>query len=249
MPTYKTPGVYIEELPVTGPIAGVGTSTAAFLGPTLGGATNVPTKVTNWTQFKNIYGEYQAFPRLYLPHAVRGFFDNGGTVAYIVRVGTAARASREIDDRGGALAGKALRVQAKREGADGDNITATVADAQIVTAAQVTRATAPFTNAAGTVITLTTATDTAKFRPGDVVTTGGAVRVEIDRIRPGELVLATALAAPIANGNVRIANLVAGQKKFRLDNSAGVEPGSVLRLAQAGGSAENVVVDALVNGV
>jgi phage tail sheath protein FI len=253
MPTYKTPGVYIEELPVTGPIAGVGTSTAAFLGPTLGGATNVPTKVTNWTQFKNIYGEYQAFPRLYLPHAVRGFFDNGGTVAYIVRVGTAARASREIDDRGAAPAGKALRVEAKREGADGNNITATVADAQIVAPGQnarVARAAAPFTNAAGTVIPLNNAADTALFRPGDVVTTGGGVRIPIDRIRPGpgELVLASPLAAPLANGTVRIANLVAGQKAFRLENSAGIEPGSVLRLVQAGGSAENLVVDALVNG-
>ena len=65
---YKTPGVIIEELPANGPIAGVGTSTAAFIGPALGGPVNVPTKVTNWTQYRNLFGEYQASPRLFLPH-------------------------------------------------------------------------------------------------------------------------------------------------------------------------------------
>ena len=54
--TYKTPGVYIEELPAVGPIQPVGTSTAAFLGPALNGPMFVPTKVTNWTEFKNAFG-------------------------------------------------------------------------------------------------------------------------------------------------------------------------------------------------
>src|SRR5438128_2348508 len=93
MPDYTTsaPGVYIEEIPATGPIAGVGTSTVAFIGPALSGPINVPTKVTNWTQFKTLFGEYPIPPkiRFYTPYAVRGFFSNGGTVAYIVRVGTA----------------------------------------------------------------------------------------------------------------------------------------------------------------
>ena len=73
----KAPGVYIDEIPATGPIAGVSTSTAAFLGPTVTGVglVNEPTLVTNWTQFKTLFGEYSAAPRLFLPHAVRGFND------------------------------------------------------------------------------------------------------------------------------------------------------------------------------
>src|SRR5207248_6852098 len=134
MPDYtlKAPGVYIEELPATGPIAGVGTSTAAFLGPTVDGPTGVPTKVTNWTQFKTTFGEYLAFPRLYLPHAVRGFFDNGGTIAYIVRVGTAAPAFLDLADRGaGGAAGTTLHVEAQKEGVAGRSIQFAVQDAHI----------------------------------------------------------------------------------------------------------------------
>ena len=77
--SYKYPAVYIEEQPATGPIEGVGTSTPALLGPALDGPVGVPMKITNWTQYKTIFGEFSATPRLYLPHAVRGFFENGGT--------------------------------------------------------------------------------------------------------------------------------------------------------------------------
>jgi phage tail sheath protein FI len=136
MPTYKAPGVYIEELPATGPISGVGTSTAAFIGPALDGPINVPTKITNWSQFKDNFGGYISAPRHYMAHAVEGFFRNGGTVAYIVRVGTAARAGRSLDDRG---AGAALRVEARQEGPAGNSLTVQVQDAQIVTAATATR--------------------------------------------------------------------------------------------------------------
>jgi phage tail sheath protein FI len=52
----KTPNVYIMELDVPGPIAGVATSIAAFVGPAKAGPINVPTLVTNWTQFINSYG-------------------------------------------------------------------------------------------------------------------------------------------------------------------------------------------------
>src|SRR5205807_1555539 len=93
---YTTPGVYIEELPAAGPIEGVGTSTAAFIGPALKGPIKVPTEVTNWTQFKDTFGDYITTPRQYLAYAVEGFFKNGGTVAYIVRVGTARRASLNL---------------------------------------------------------------------------------------------------------------------------------------------------------
>ena len=43
-----------------------------------------PRLVTSWTQFENLYGGYAE--GCMLPIAVRGYFDNGGTIAYIVRI-------------------------------------------------------------------------------------------------------------------------------------------------------------------
>ena len=75
--TNRAPGVYIEEVQEAGPIAGVGTSTAAFIGPAEHGPINTPTFLTNFTQFQNAFGDYIPAPMVYVTHAVRGFFDNG----------------------------------------------------------------------------------------------------------------------------------------------------------------------------
>jgi uncharacterized protein len=86
MPTYLSPGVYVEEVASgSRPIEGVGTSVAAFVGLAPRGALNAPTLVTNWTQYVAEFGEFTE--GYYLAHAVYGFFNNGGTVAYVVRVG------------------------------------------------------------------------------------------------------------------------------------------------------------------
>src|ERR687893_1590487 len=94
MPTYLTPGVYVEEVPSTSkPIEGVSTSIAAFVGLAPGGPVNTPMRISNWTQFAKIYGdpvEPENGPFMegaYLAHSVYGFFQNGGTLCWIVRVG------------------------------------------------------------------------------------------------------------------------------------------------------------------
>jgi phage tail sheath protein FI len=52
MPTYLSPGVYVEEVASgSRPIEGVGTSVAAFVGLAPRGALNAPTLVTNWSQY------------------------------------------------------------------------------------------------------------------------------------------------------------------------------------------------------
>jgi phage tail sheath protein FI len=96
MPTYLTPGVYVEEVPSTSkPIEGVSTSIAAFVGLAPGGPVNTPMRVSNWTQFAKIYGdplEPENGPFMegaYLAHSVYGFFQNGGNLCWIVRVGKA----------------------------------------------------------------------------------------------------------------------------------------------------------------
>jgi phage tail sheath protein FI len=85
MPQYLAPGVYIEELPSgSRPIEGVGTAVAAFVGLASRGPANTPTEVTNWTRFTTTFGGFA--DGYCLPHAVYGFFQNGGGRCYIVRV-------------------------------------------------------------------------------------------------------------------------------------------------------------------
>ncbi|MET9383055.1 phage tail sheath subtilisin-like domain-containing protein [Streptomyces sp. NPDC002928] len=89
MPSYLSPGVYVEEVASgSRPIEGVGTSVAAFVGLTPTGPLNEPTLVTNWTQYVASFGEFT--DGYYLAHSVYGFFQNGGSAAYVVRVGGAA---------------------------------------------------------------------------------------------------------------------------------------------------------------
>jgi uncharacterized protein len=98
MPTYDAPGVYVEEVPpLARPIAGVGTSTAAFIGVAdrLDPAdVGKPRKFTNWSEFSNfIKGAaptdttpiYTTANRT-LALAVFGFFNNGGTACYVLPV-------------------------------------------------------------------------------------------------------------------------------------------------------------------
>jgi len=84
--TYLTPGVYVEEVDGgTKPIEGVGTAVAAFLGVAEKGPVGKATMVANWTQFVETFGGF--IPGAYLAHAVYGYFNNGGGLCYVVRVG------------------------------------------------------------------------------------------------------------------------------------------------------------------
>ena len=250
--SYTTPGVYIEEQPATGPITGVGTSTAAFVGPALKGAVNTPIKITNWTQFKSQFGEFIVAPRIYLAYAVQGFFTNGGTVAYVVRVSNARRARLELDDRG-IVTGKAIRVEALDEGIGGNQIKVEVQDAQIVAAAnnaKVHTSRAAITSGNTNAITLTNPADTSQFRIGDRVQVEGQAQVvTVDRIRINQLVVQPNLTTAVAGGFVRGANLIAGQQSFRIENATGIEAGSILRLLQSAAPnlAENVVVRSIAD--
>src|SRR3954452_20396428 len=94
MPTYLTPGVYVEEVPSANkPIEGVSTSIAAFVGLAPGGPINTPMRISNWTQFAKIFGDPNEpdngpfMEGAYLAHSVYGVFQNGGNLAWVVRVG------------------------------------------------------------------------------------------------------------------------------------------------------------------
>src|SRR5918998_6472522 len=101
MPTYLTPGVYVEEVPpATKPIEGVSTSFAAFVGLAPGGPVNTPMRISNWTQFAKIFGDPNEpdngpfMEGAYLAHSVYGFFQNGGGLCWVVRVGADGDAAR-----------------------------------------------------------------------------------------------------------------------------------------------------------
>jgi phage tail sheath protein FI len=86
MPTYLSPGVYVEEAEAgSRPIEGVGTAVAAFVGFAAAGPYNTPTLVTNWSQYTQTFGEF--VEGAYMAHAVYGYFQNGGGACYVVRIG------------------------------------------------------------------------------------------------------------------------------------------------------------------
>jgi uncharacterized protein len=92
MTTYQTPGVYQEDV-FLAPAAELRTGVPAFLGYTTTADLDqagrpVPVKKTKpltlWSQFGQRFGA----PRSdgYLASAVRGFFENGGSLCYVVRL-------------------------------------------------------------------------------------------------------------------------------------------------------------------
>ncbi|MGH9133000.1 MAG: phage tail sheath family protein [Ilumatobacteraceae bacterium] len=91
--SYLTPGVYVEEVPSSSATLSAGaTAVAAFVGFTAKAPKDDPNDpdglkprlVTNWMQFEELYGGF--VPGAMLAHSVYGFFNNGGSMAYIVRI-------------------------------------------------------------------------------------------------------------------------------------------------------------------
>ena len=90
---YLSPGVYIQEVDSgTQPIEGVSTSTTGFVGMTVRGpVSGPPVLVTSFAEYQRNFGGFipdspTFHDYRYLPYAVKGFFDNQGALAYIVRV-------------------------------------------------------------------------------------------------------------------------------------------------------------------
>jgi len=87
----------------------VGTAVAAFVGRAPGGPLNSPVRVSRWGQFARVYGDQNEpdngpfMEGAFLAHAVRGFFDNGGTLCWVVRVGgsTPRELAGDVEERSG----------------------------------------------------------------------------------------------------------------------------------------------------
>src|SRR5581483_8910945 len=203
MPILDVPGVYIDEVVSPGVISGVGTSTAAFVGPALAGPLFQPTRIGSFDEFLATFGvpqsdgtinPYITPPRVfYLAHGVRGFFDNGGQQAYIVRVGTAKATTWDIKN---AKPETALSLRAQQEGIAGNNLTVDTKAASATGASGAAAATASATVNAVNGIKVTV-NNAAPFRVGDVVTRGVATevftnRAEITNIDPATNIITLA---------------------------------------------------------
>jgi phage tail sheath protein FI len=85
---YLTPGVYKEEIFPKSAVE-LRTGVPAFLGLSQSQKPNQPQQLTLWVQFEQIFG--QPLPNSYLAYAVRGFFENGGRLCYVVRLKDATK--------------------------------------------------------------------------------------------------------------------------------------------------------------
>jgi hypothetical protein len=145
MPEYLSPGVYVEEVDRgPKPIEGVGTACAVFVGfsekaqlvEQSNGETITrelmfqPQLVTNWTQYVERFGGFVS--GAYLPHAVYGYFANGGSRCYVVSVKSIPKA------QAGLLNGEGkplLLARARTAGFDGQKLRVRVDSAPTAPAA------------------------------------------------------------------------------------------------------------------
>jgi Bacteriophage tail sheath protein len=263
--TNKAPGVYIDEVQVPGAIAGVSTSIAAFVGPARRGPMNKAVFLTSWTQFVDRFGPqdpqdpqgpFITDPQVWVAHALRGFFDNGGSACYFVRVGTGVQASLKLKDRTGSGGRDTLVVTAKQEGTAGNSIKVEVQNANIVNSVAAVREEITVKSASNKEVKVADAADAAKFRPGDIVFLSEGAnndRVTVDRVTTvtvgnvtEEIII---LRENLTNtytaaGKLRIADLNPGQRRIRLADTTGIEAGSYANLTD-GTNTEGQVVQSV----
>ncbi len=257
------PGVYIDEFAPGAPIEGVGTGTAAFLGPTARGliAARVDpswlAKVTSFDQFLQEYGELP-LPGVMLWYAVRGFFENGGKVCYIARVSNGDYESLVLDDsvvapgnlpvaniiaRQPGVAVPAVQIAVVAKGAT----FLTVADTSLY------QPTGALAAAPGIQDVTLNAGQGAFFRPGDVVTVAAVgERLTISRVTGDTLRFTAPITGAYVAGNaLRLADAPAGTRTFRISTTAlsasalaAFVPGALLTVTQ-GASTDSQVIEAV----
>jgi hypothetical protein len=237
------PGVYFQEFAPGAPIAGVGTSTAGFIGVARSGSPNQPVLVTSFDQFRQRF-DAEPMAGFYLWYAVRGFFENGGRRAYIVRASSGEHASPELLDSRATGAQTALLVAAQELGEPSSAIELTIAHSSLVTA-EAFRPSAMVQQANTNMIQLTSADDAVQFRPTDRILISDSTNSNegtIQAVNGTLLTLATELTNSYTSGTIRLVNLAAGDTSLRLNAAAAdVSPGSVIAISQ-GDTSETVVV-------
>lgn len=228
--TGKAPGVYIQEITLPGPITSVSTNIAAFVGPAQMGPLLTPTPLTSVQQFFSIFGTYVDTPyRVYAAHAVNGFFAEGGTECYFVRVGTGVAASRILQDSA-TPAQNVLVVTAQKEGTAGNSTTVQVAHADgPATSVPNPVATPASTAADKSSITVTNAADAATFQPGNTVLIAQGATTEtatISGIAAAVITFSPKLQNNYTGGTIAMPNLIAGTMQVKVASTTGLQAGS-----------------------
>jgi phage tail sheath protein FI len=236
MPTYDVPGVYIQEITGPGVIVGVSTSTTAFIGPALTGPLRVAQAISSWDQFSQIYGmqqpdgsywPYITSPKwFYMAHGVKGFFQNGGSQAYVVRVGTAANTTWDIVDQLTPTPDTMFQLQAQHEGVAGDSIKIAVSSPVSLSGdVNVANPTTTVKSATGTLLTVA---DASGFQVGDTITDGTNI-ASISQI-VGNVIT---VSLPLTGASLRIADIAPAPNNFpfRPVTTTGLFPGTVAKLS------------------
>ncbi|WP_419694212.1 phage tail sheath subtilisin-like domain-containing protein [Mesorhizobium muleiense] len=78
------PGVRFEVRAPATEVSPLRTDIAGFIGPTWRGPVGEVVRVEGWRQYQSLFGELTEFADT--PYAVRGYFENGGEIAYVVRL-------------------------------------------------------------------------------------------------------------------------------------------------------------------
>lgn len=255
------PGVYIDEFAPPPPIQGVGTSTAAFIGPSARGPISArltfedPPKITTWDQFLQTFGD-QPLPGYFMWYAVRGFFENGGQVCYIVRASNGDYANLGYSNPAQALPNRAagggqpmIRVRALQPGLPAPAINIQIAARHRLAVADhsLYQPTGSYTVQNTREIKLTNAAEAARFRPGDWVNLGVSdPRVQVLTASGDTLRMASNLvSATGVTGTIALADLSVGARTVRILRAAAagplpdgaLVPGTLLTFTQGAGAA------------
>ena len=78
------PGLRFEVQAPATEVSPLRTDIAGFVGPTLRGPLGVAVRVEGWRQYQALYGDFA--PGAETPYGIRGYFENGGEVAYVIRL-------------------------------------------------------------------------------------------------------------------------------------------------------------------
>src|SRR5215468_8365136 len=90
----RPPGVYISHVDaLSRQYTLADTRIAGFVGLAARGPLDVPTRITSWDQFCDVFSNADIG---HLSNAVEGFFLNGGHTCYVVRVAHRARNGTEL---------------------------------------------------------------------------------------------------------------------------------------------------------
>lgn len=210
--SYLSPGVYVEE--VSGgvkPIAGVGTSTGAFVGIAEKGIVGKAVLVANWGQFVKEFGGF--IPNGYLAYAVYGFFAEGGTSCYVVRTchyaditkastKTSVSSAATMKDADGDAA---MRFSATSDGTWGDNIRVTAKDATDVAAASGFKLITEYKNTKGEYVEVEVFDNLTLSTVEDILNgQSGYIRVEKDSWKEGATAVEASKKLPKKNDPIAL---------------------------------------------